>query len=170
MVQPLSKLVSVLVVYILCNKITSGQRNNNINNRQDVINQWIRTIREAPKGHSLSPSWTSKARPQIIGVANLPLQNEAVQLNSENSVPNFNSINNHHNFNAPVRQKRFPGMKFFAFFIGGGTEGLRPRHQLPILHRDDTQKRALDRHALMSIPRFGEKLYCHMEMNNCLMP
>ncbi len=45
--------------------------------RQDVINEWIRTIREAPKGHSLSPSWTSKSRPQVIGVAELPLQNEA---------------------------------------------------------------------------------------------
>ena len=82
-----------------------------------MINQWIRTIREAPKGHSLSPSWTSKARPQIIGVADLPLQNEAVQ--NENSVPNFNSINQHtftSNVNAgPLRKKRFPGKIFFEY-------------------------------------------------------
>ena len=77
-----------------------------------MINQWIRTIREAPKGHSMSPSWTSKARPQIIGVADLPLQNEAVQ--NENSVPNFNSINHFSsNVNAgPPRKKRFPGKSF----------------------------------------------------------
>ena len=25
--------------------------------RDDVINDWIRRIREAPKGHSMSPSW-----------------------------------------------------------------------------------------------------------------
>ena len=82
-----------------------------------MINQWIRTIREAPKGHSLSPSWTSKARPQIIGVADLPLQNEAVQ--NENSVPNFNSINQHtftSNVNAgPLRKKRFPGKILFEY-------------------------------------------------------
>ena len=51
-----------------------GQRSNN--RRQDVINEWIRTIREAPKGHSMSPSWSSKQRPQVIGVGELPLQNE----------------------------------------------------------------------------------------------
>ena len=39
--------------------------------------EWIRTIREAPKGHSMSPSWTSKSRPRVIGVGALPLQNEA---------------------------------------------------------------------------------------------
>ena len=102
-------------------KITN--RRQEFEERQDRINQWIRTIREAPKGHSLSPSWTSKSRPQVIGVANLPLQNEAVQPNRQHSsnnqfhekkhsVPNFNSISKH-KFNAapggPLRQKRYPG-------------------------------------------------------------
>jgi len=48
-----------------------------INSRKDRIQEWIRTIREAPKGHSMSPSWTSKSRPRVIGVGALPLQNEA---------------------------------------------------------------------------------------------
>jgi hypothetical protein len=73
-----------LVLLTLCN-IYQGQR---IENRQDVINQWIRTIRESPKGHSLSPSWTTKSRPQVIGVAHLPLQNEAVRPPNNNIVPN----------------------------------------------------------------------------------
>ncbi len=45
--------------------------------REDVINDWIRKIREAPKGHSMSPSWSSKSRIPVIGVGELPLQNEA---------------------------------------------------------------------------------------------
>ena len=137
-------LVFILLLFILCNNITRGdprgprsshrggspQHRKITNRRQDIerqdrINQWIRTIREAPKGHSLSPSWTSKSRPQVIGVANLPLQNEAVQPNRQHSsnnqfhekkhsVPNFNSISKH-KFNAaaggPLRQKRYPGKK-----------------------------------------------------------
>ena len=139
-------LVFILLLFILCNNITRGDprgprsshrgspqsqhrkitnRRQEFEERQDRINQWIRTIREAPKGHSLSPSWTSKSRPQVIGVANLPLQNEAVQPNRQHSsnnqfhekkhsVPNFNSISKH-KFNAapggPLRQKRYPGKK-----------------------------------------------------------
>ena len=45
--------------------------------REDVINDWIRRIRQAPKGHSLSPSWSTKSRIPVIGVGRLPLQNEA---------------------------------------------------------------------------------------------
>ena len=48
----------------------------NSNRREAVINEWIRTIREAPKGHSISPSWSSKSRIPVIGVGGLPLQNE----------------------------------------------------------------------------------------------
>jgi len=45
--------------------------------RQDeVIDDWVRKIREGPKGHSLSPSWSSKSRIPAIGVGELPLQNE----------------------------------------------------------------------------------------------
>ena len=138
----------VFIIFILCNNTRgdprgprsshrggSPQHRKITNRRQDIerqdrINQWIRTIREAPKGHSLSPSWTSKSRPQVIGVANLPLQNEAVQpkhhhhnqqQHSSNhfhdkqlSVPNFNSISKHKFSNAapaggPLRQKRYPG-------------------------------------------------------------
>ena len=68
--------------------------------RQDVIREWIRTIREAPKGHSMSPSWTSKSRPQIIGVAELPLQNEAVPVSSS-AVP-------HSSLNSLKRPKKSP--------------------------------------------------------------
>ena len=70
------------------------------NRRQAVINEWIRTIREAPKGHSMSPSWTSKARPQVIGVGELPLQNEAVPV--QPIVPN-------RQFKNANRFKRYPG-------------------------------------------------------------
>lgn len=76
------------------------------NRRQAVINEWIRTIREAPKGHSMSPSWTSKARPQVIGVGELPLQNEAVPVQPQ--VPN----RLYKNSQSPIqsnRFKRYPG-------------------------------------------------------------
>ena len=82
-----------------------GQRLGGNNRRQAVINEWIRTIREAPKGHSMSPSWTSKARPQVIGVGELPLQNEAVP-----QVPN-------RLFKQPKqtnRLKRYPGKVYFS--------------------------------------------------------
>jgi hypothetical protein len=42
--------------------------------REDVIDDWIRKIREAPKGHSMSPSWSTKSRIPVIGVGELPLQ------------------------------------------------------------------------------------------------
>ena len=79
------------------------------NRRQAVINEWIRTIREAPKGHSMSPSWTSKARPQVIGVGELPLQNEAVPVQPQ--VPNRLFKNSQ----SPIqsnRFKRYPGKIF----------------------------------------------------------
>ena len=43
------------------------------NRREAVIQDWIRKIREAPKGHSMSPSWSTKSRipvkfPYISGV------------------------------------------------------------------------------------------------------
>ena len=152
-------LILVFILFILCNNNTRGdplrgprsnshrggnspqQSHRKITNRrqeierQDRINEWIRTIREAPKGHSMSPSWTSKSnRPQVISVSNLPLQNEAVRVQPKyqqqnqhssnrdfhdkqlSTVPNFNSISKFKNFNAaagggPLRQKRYPGKK-----------------------------------------------------------
>ena len=155
-------LILVFILFILCNNNTRGDplrgpRSNShrgssnspqqsqhrkITNRrqeierQDRINEWIRTIREAPKGHSMSPSWTSKSnRPQVISVSNLPLQNEAVRVQPKyqqqnqhssnrdfhdkqlSTVPNFNSIISKHKFNSaaggggPLRQKRYPGKK-----------------------------------------------------------
>lgn len=32
------------------------------NRREAVIQDWIQKIREAPRGHSMSPSWSSKSR------------------------------------------------------------------------------------------------------------
>jgi len=47
------------------------------NRRDEVIGDWVRRIREGPKGHSMSPSWSSRSRIPVIGVGDLPLQNEA---------------------------------------------------------------------------------------------
>ena len=67
----------VVVVAVLAVEMCCGQQQLTSNRREDVINDWIRRIREAPKGHSMSPSWSSKSRIPVIGVGELPLQNEA---------------------------------------------------------------------------------------------
>ena len=74
----LSPAVLLLLLAILGSINAQPFRNKQPNDRRDVIQKWIRTIQEAPKGHSMSPSWTSRSRPQVIGVGELPLQNEAV--------------------------------------------------------------------------------------------
>ena len=102
--------LSLVLILTLCQslwaqRLVLGQRSVGNNRRQAVINEWIRTIREAPKGHSMSPSWTSKARPQVIGVGELPLQNEAVP---QPQVPN-------RLFRQTQRLKRYPGKHNVAF-------------------------------------------------------
>ena len=113
----LSPSVSLILIFgIFANNLApSGSQR--ISARQDRIEEWIRTIREAPKGHSLSPSWTSKARPQVIGVGALPLQNEAEapgplspqrapqSLARQPNPSNFNDLK----FRSPsTRTKRYP--------------------------------------------------------------
>ena len=75
----------------------------------DVINEWIDRIKSAPKGHSMSPSWTSKSIGSIkpLGVSSLPLQNERVD---HQQYP-------HHSFAPHNRQNQkrptgFPGKLF----------------------------------------------------------
>lgn len=62
-----------LVVAITFPTFAHGQ----FNRRDEIIGDWVRRIREGPKGHSMSPSWSSKSRIPAIGVGDLPLQNEA---------------------------------------------------------------------------------------------
>merc|ERR1712226_1681572 len=59
----------------------------------------------------MSPSWTSKARPQVIGVGELPLQNEAVPVQPQ--VPN----RFYKNSQSPIqsnRIKRYPDNQGFS--------------------------------------------------------
>ena len=85
--MPWSKLGSkcAAVILILCSIIAFVQCQR-FNRRQDVINDWIRTIRQSPKAHSISPSWNGKSPYNVIGVSNLPLQNEA---GSDHEQPDF---------------------------------------------------------------------------------
>ena len=62
-----------LVVFVTFTTFVQGQ----FNRRDEIIGDWVRRIREGPKGHSMSPSWSSKSRIPAIGVGDLPLQNEA---------------------------------------------------------------------------------------------
>ena len=69
--------VAAVVLSIAVNLTASLQMDSR---RIDLINEWIDRIRSAPKGHSMSPSWTSKSLGSIkpLGVGVLPLQNERV--------------------------------------------------------------------------------------------
>ena len=96
------RLISVICLVVVATTVSGLQIDSR---RIDVINEWIDRIRSAPKGHSMSPSWTSKSLRGIkpLGVASLPLQNERVDTfplrfggggNSSNRNVGFN---NHHN-------------------------------------------------------------------------
>ncbi len=37
----------------------------NNNRRQEVIQEWVRKIKQSPRGHSLSPSWSGKSPYQV---------------------------------------------------------------------------------------------------------
>ena len=96
-------LLGLILLILADNHASQAQR------REEVIKDWIRTIREAPKGHSMSPSWTSKARPRVIGTGELPLQNEVSAPSADNYPirPKFTSNNPFSN--SGFRTKRYPG-------------------------------------------------------------
>ncbi len=52
--------------------------------RQDTIDEWIRTIKQSPRAHSLSPSWNGRSPYSVIGVSDLPLQNEVSEEEAAN--------------------------------------------------------------------------------------
>ena len=72
----LSTVYSCLFGITLLVAFSSSQRLHS-QRRQDRINEWIKTIKQSPKGHSISPSWNGKSPYDVIGVSALPLQNEA---------------------------------------------------------------------------------------------
>ncbi|XP_059088801.1 uncharacterized protein LOC131884923 [Tigriopus californicus] len=45
--------------------------------RQEVISDFLQTLKNTPKAHSLSPSWNGKSQYQVVPINHLPLQNEA---------------------------------------------------------------------------------------------
>ncbi len=78
--------VLVVVVAIFLSVIISSAYASSFpssNRRQDTINEWIRTIKRGPQAHSLSPSWNGKSPYRVIGVSNLPLQNEVSEEEGE---------------------------------------------------------------------------------------
>lgn len=102
------------VLLLLVAASALAQRYNN-NRRQEVIQEWIRTIREAPKGHSMSPSWTSKSRPKVIGVGELPLQNEASGPASNVDSSPKSPFKFRNPFSGFTRSKRKPGLFTFVY-------------------------------------------------------
>ncbi len=60
-----------LILLVSLNVCQSQQRR-----QGSLIDEWIRTIRQSPRAHSLSPSWNGKSPYDVIGVSNLPLQTE----------------------------------------------------------------------------------------------
>jgi len=72
-------LLAVVSSTLLVTAAASPAERGEAGGRRDAIGEWIRTIREKPRAHSLSPSWNGKSPYEVIGVSALPLQNEVAE-------------------------------------------------------------------------------------------
>lgn len=90
--------------------------------RQEVISDFLQTLKNTPKAHSISPSWNGKSQYQVIPINHLPLQNEA-NVQSPSAVAASNQVVSNGGF--PDLGGAFPSPNVgFSDFVASAS---RPR-------------------------------------------